>query len=703
MNKFTHLVFKALITRVFTLVCLVLFSTPVFAQVQLNALMLNDDFTSGGGGWTLNGTGGPSANTGNNQWIVNDEYNGAPTYPNTTPQTMTVAGNISFPGGNYLHVHDQAAAPAIASCEFDPASASDRFVYMTGGVCTKGWANIRYSFFYVAEGNANAYGQCYYSADGGPWLAVGAPQYSNQTLWNYVTITNPNFDNRSNLRFGFRWFNSASAMPATQSFGIDDVFIIGDFDPNINPVNITVSGLPPSVCQGSNLLFTINLSDTLCNGQYTIQLVNPGGATVSTWAFNMFYPTTSITLAITIPTITPTGVCYHLRVNRVSPVPLITGILSVCFDIISCPEYHQYPATGRNDRVQPPGGIPVCVGSVIDVPFLSYGTYMGGNQYVAQLSDNAGSFAAPSVIGSMFSNTTFSLPSYPTPPGSVSGIVPNVPDGCGYYIRVISTFPGAVGSIWGPFCIHHCDVETNGRVDLQFCINQVVGDTQTITYTINNPPNTTTYNPGNQFLFELRNNLTFAQVNLGGLGSVTSTTGGTMTIAVPPVPVLLSRTGIAPGTYYARIVATDCTPSWDSLATLIRVTIGAPDANPPQIFHTPSNIICYNTGAVVFFYVINAPPTSANSTYQWFLNGSMFPPNQPMNPLGVQFNGNPGYYRFTVQETNYGCLGPMSAIDTITMITPPTGYDYRTPECMFRRYNNLPWRLSFRIPRMAGP
>ena len=254
MNNFTSRNFKALSSGIITLFLLVFLQIPttLLAQTQLNTLILNDDFTSGGPTWTLNSASGPATNTGINQWIVNDEYNGAPTYPNTTPQTNTVAGSISFPGGNYLHIHDQAAAPAIASCEFNPNVSADRFVQMTNGVCTKSWTNIRFSFFYIAEGNPNAYGQCYYSADGGAWVAVGAPQYSNQTLWNYVTLTNPNFNNRNNLRFGFRWFNTASGAAPTLSFGIDDIFIVGDFDPALNPVNITVSNLPPTVCQGSN-------------------------------------------------------------------------------------------------------------------------------------------------------------------------------------------------------------------------------------------------------------------------------------------------------------------------------------------------------------------------------------------------------------------------------------------------------------------
>src|SRR5207253_241358 len=102
-------------------------------------------------------------------------------------------------------------------------------------------------------------------------------------------------------------------------------------------------------------------------------------------------------------------------------------------------------------------GDTICVGSVIDVPFLSTGVFVN-NKYIAQLSDSNGFFTPPiNVLGTLYSSQTF-----PGPPGTVSGIVlpvsQAIPAGCKYKIRVVSTSPATIGSEFGPFCIKHCDM-----------------------------------------------------------------------------------------------------------------------------------------------------------------------------------------------------------------------------------------------------
>lgn len=631
-------------------------------KAQPNILIFNDDFTNGSGNWALNGA-GVGANNGSNQWIVNNQYNGAPLYPTTTDQNSTVSGTISFPNTNYLHIHDVPNAGVVANANFNPANASDRLAILNAGICTMGFTNVRFSFFYLVEGGAQGYGQLYFSRNNGAWQQIGQPQYNNQTLWKYEILTNPQFNNANDLRFAFRWVNTGGG-PANMSFAVDDIFVLGDYDLT-NPVTISITNVPAQVCQGTNLVFSFALSDTLCDGQYSIQLLNPVGVVVNTWAFNMYYPQTTATLAINISATTPIGVCYKIRVNRVSPPPQITGILSVCFNIVACPNTITTLQPVVTIGSEAPNGIGVCVGSVIDVPFWSTGSFFPGNQYIAQLSDVNGNFGAPQTIGSFMSQQAYD-PTVTPNPGNVSGIIPPTADGCNYYIRVISTGPGTIGTVWGPFCIKNCDIETNNHQDIHFCISSTLGDTTTITYDINTPPVVgVTYGPGNQFLVEVLNSQTFAQVNIGVIGSVTSTTSGTIQINIPPLPGLLAL-GMQPGMYYIRVVATNSSAPNNALGSLIRMTIGAPYDGPNPIIAT-NNTICWNTGAIVFFYLQVYNP---QSTYQWFLNGNPFP-NYPTYPLGVQFNGAPGYYIFTVQETNFGCVGPMSPPDTVTMITAP--------------------------------
>ena len=81
-----------------------------------------------------------------------------------------------------------------------------------------------------------------------------------------------------------------------------------------------------------------------------------------------------------------------------------------------------------------------CEGNTItlQVDFTSTGTFTAGNTYTAELSDASGSFAAPTVIGTLASvaNT-----------GMITGIIlGSTPAGTGYRIRVVSSTPVSVGT-----------------------------------------------------------------------------------------------------------------------------------------------------------------------------------------------------------------------------------------------------------------
>ena len=84
---------------------------------------------------------------------------------------------------------------------------------------------------------------------------------------------------------------------------------------------------------------------------------------------------------------------------------------------------------------------PFCVttstGAAVTVPFTSAGIFTG-NTYTAQLSNTAGSFAAPVNIGTLVSNANSGNISATIPAGTVTGT--------GYRIRVISSNPAINGS-----------------------------------------------------------------------------------------------------------------------------------------------------------------------------------------------------------------------------------------------------------------
>ena len=82
-------------------------------------------------------------------------------------------------------------------------------------------------------------------------------------------------------------------------------------------------------------------------------------------------------------------------------------------------------------------GTAYCQGASLSVPYTAVGTYTAGNIFSAQLSDATGSFASPTVIGTLSSTVS----------GSITCAIPALtPVGTAYRIRVVSDQPVTVGT-----------------------------------------------------------------------------------------------------------------------------------------------------------------------------------------------------------------------------------------------------------------
>jgi gliding motility-associated-like protein len=173
--------------------------------------------------------------------------------------------------------------------------------------------------------------------------------------------------------------------------------------------------------------------------------------------------------------------------------------------------------------------------------------------------------------------------------------------------------------------------------------------------------------------------MTFGQIGSDGiLGSVAATDDTQLNIHIPCTDSLPIY-GIPLGMNYMRIVATEPTDVENSLGSLIRVTIGA-YRNEPQIITSyeyplgiPSDVFCVGETVQLLFQPYNY---FDNSTYMWQCNG--INGGQPfVSPSGANSNslyvivGAPGTLTFSVQETNYGCVGPWSPVHTITVLGSP--------------------------------
>ncbi|MCS6934956.1 MAG: gliding motility-associated C-terminal domain-containing protein [Chitinophagales bacterium] len=644
--------------NVYTLLLFLMLSLTLRAQQQI--LLLAENFESPSNTMLLNGT-GVGSNTGSNRWIINNEFNGAPVYPNTPPQDSIVSGTITnAPYSTYLHIHD-AGTTSVSNANWNPAQSSDRFTYIDKPFCTLGMTNVTFTFFWICEGSADAYGEVYYRANGGPWIKTGQPKYYNQSKWKYEVIQDPAFNNVEELQLGFRWVNNTGGT-TNVSFGVDDIIAVGTYDNVNNPVHITITSVSPlQVCQDNFLLINWKLSAPLCDATYQIQMSDKNGNfgpnPYNGGVFNIFAPDTAGAIGFQVPK-DSLGNCFKVRLVRMSPQPYIVGQASVCFAIIDCPEQvitQSAPVMNDPDTT--------CILSVIDVKFLSFGVFNNTNNYIAELSDSTGSFANPFFLGKLGSNKAF-----PGPPGNISGLIPqNVPPGCGYYIRVRSTSPAVVGNVIGPFCLVRCDELTNNHTDLHFCIpakEHPLCDTFRIQPNYWN--NQANYDTCNKWTIELRSMMDFSLVNSGGLGVYKDSLGGYFQLCMPSVRDSLP---VPPGSYYMRIVSNCSNQPWNQTGSVIRITIGAPDTTPPLII-MPDTVHC-NLGLVALYVnPFKHPP----SDYEWLSNGlnNGLPFIWPYNPLLIDFTGAPiNDYTFYVREINFGCSGPWAQKAKLTIIGEP--------------------------------
>jgi len=647
-----------------------------FISHEQNTILFQENFESGGSSFFQNFP-GVGTNTGTNEWIVNNNFTGGGTgYPNTMSEDSTYAGTISYaPYSNYMHIYD--ASSVYTDCLYNPVNQSDRFAYTWDGTCTFTYDNVTVNFFYLCEGSPTAYGTVYYSREYGPWVQCGALQYNNKYKWQYASITNPAFNDISNLRIGFRWQNNAGSGTDTSGFAIDDFSIVGTFDTvAYPPPHITTTFSPDTICAdgGGSANVTFTLSDTLCYGTYSIDMIDSTNTVVAGWSADGYGSLVNGPFNLVIPTNIPGGHCYRWVVSRTSP-PTVNGYISGCFFIENCP--HSITTLQPSATLDSQA---VCAGSTILVPFFSSGTYGNTNVYYAELSDSAGNFTSYDTVGPLLSNQAY--PASAGTPGTVLGGIPtNVPSGCHYYIRVVSNSPALAGVPWGPFCIQHCSINgppggggggggnSGNPVVIHACIKSCYknpgGYDYNLAYSLNSS-SSVTFSPGNRFEVELLNTQTLAPVDTSVFGAVVSTTSGIITLHVPCADSLCNLNLLNPFSggpnYFIRLIATSSTPPDSNLGPLMYLQIGYPNDSLSLQPATP-NTYCLNGSTPTFYaYPFNfctedwfSPVTS----YTWYEDNTLIP---NVTGEGIAFTYPVGTYTIQVKEENNGCYGPLDTL-----------------------------------------
>jgi len=213
---------------------------------EAQVTIFTENFNGNSHAFSLNTTDQSSTAAGYNPWLVNDVYTGGGgsltclgspfsfTILNTPTQPAGIAGN---PTSKYMHISSQEAVNDGVTC--GSYQASDGFCFfdensfsaMTNNISTTGYTNVNFKFWWMCGGvAASAYGEVYYSIDGGTvWLpAPGTNQYQGNVAWSQHTLTDPAFDNQTQIKFGFRFVNIATFTAGTDpGFTIDDILVEG--------------------------------------------------------------------------------------------------------------------------------------------------------------------------------------------------------------------------------------------------------------------------------------------------------------------------------------------------------------------------------------------------------------------------------------------------------------------------------------------
>jgi len=269
----------------------------------------------------------------------------------------------------------------------------------------------------------------------------------------------------------------------------------------------TVTGLSPAgpYCAGAALTVNYSVSGTFTAGNsFNAVLSNSSGSFASgtTVIGTVTNTTTGGSISATLPTTATGATTYKIQV--VGTTPAGTPTASSAFTI---------NALALN---APNAGTPLCQGTSFSVTnYLANGclTYGSGNNFTVQLSDQTGSFAAPTSIGS----------------GTGASITVTIPQaqttGTLYQMRVISSNPALIGTATGNLVINSPALSAPTGLGASYCAGS--------TFSITNNVSTCNFFSGNTFQVQL------SDVN-GAFGSptnislaVSATTSGSISVTLP--------------------------------------------------------------------------------------------------------------------------------------------------------------------------
>ncbi len=357
----------------------------------------------------------------------------------------------------------------------------------------------------------------------------------------------------------------------------------------------------------SGNVFTAQLSDA--NG-YFVNYVNIGNLT----------STTAGTISATIPSNTPVGRGYRIRV--VGSDPLINGSNNG----VNISVGRLFTETITNKVYYP--------GDAIVVPYTALGTFNSGNVFTAILSDASGSFAtSTTILGTLTSISS----------GSINTVVPltTIP-GASYRIKVTSSNPAIDGTV------NTKDIVISTPIVSIIAISStrvLSGSTILVAYGVKGK-----FENGNQFTVQLSDENGSFQRPLN-IGSVTSSTGGTISLQIPLATPMGTK-------YRIRIVSSDpSTISNDNGVNISIFGILTNTVNPTSYFAGNSMSVSYQTNIqYVAGNVFNVELSDVNGNF--------------INPVVIGSSSQPGPITATIPvNTPSGDLYRVRVVATNPVVT----------------------------------
>jgi|GEM_PF-932043 len=276
-----------------------------------------------------------SSSTFDNNWIINNKYTGGQFTPisgtcfNTLniPNTAAQPNSMSTPNGKYMHIassQSQLGMNPIDNCHY---TAADNACYYAGNyftrttaINTSGLTGVTLKFWWISGGSPNAFGEMYYSTNGGStWTQWPGLNLANQSSWTQTVISSNLFDNRPSLMIGWRFVNNNGQPGTLLAMGIDNIELSAPIvTPNLATGDLTTGNV---LCPGMSVTvpFTVTGGSFQGNNNYALEM-SDGAGVFSGNIIGTQSGTGSGSITATLPANLPGGNGYKFRVNASNPI-----------------------------------------------------------------------------------------------------------------------------------------------------------------------------------------------------------------------------------------------------------------------------------------------------------------------------------------------------------------------------------------------